>query len=71
MLRTKSVVQITDAASEKAYIEKRNPVFVAAVELGGVRTVLLVPMLMNNEPIGMFDLFRQEVRPFTEKQMRW
>ena len=69
MLRTKSVVQITDAASEKAYIEKRNPVFVAAVELGGVRTVLLVPMLMNNEPIGMFDLFRQEVRPFTEKQI--
>ena len=69
MLRTKSVVQITDAASENAYIEKRNPVFVAAVELGGVRTVLLVPMLMNNEPIGMFDLFRQEVRPFTEKQI--
>ena len=69
MLRTKSVVQITDAASEKAYTEKRNPVFVAAVELGGVRTVLLVPMLMNNEPIGMFDLFRQEVRPFAEKQI--
>ena len=69
MLRTKSVVQIADAASEKAYIEKRNPLFVAAVELGGVRTILLVPMLMNNEPIGMFSLFRQDVRPFTEKQI--
>jgi GAF domain-containing protein len=69
MLRTKSVVQIDDAASEKAYIERRMPLFVAAVELGGARTILLVPMLMNNEPIGMFSLFRQEVRPFTEKQI--
>ena len=69
MLRTKSVVQIADAASEKGYIEKRNPLLVAAVELGGVRTSLLVPMVMNNEPIGMFSLYRQEVRPFTEKQI--
>ena len=69
MLRKKSVVQVADAASEKAYIEKRNPLFVAAVELGGVRTILLVPMLMNDEAIGMFSLHRQEVRPFTEKQI--
>ena len=69
MLRTKRVVQIADAASEKAYIKRRLPLFVAAVELGGARTILLVPMLMNNEPIGMFSLFRQEVRPFTEKQI--
>jgi adenylate cyclase len=69
VLRTKSVVQIADVASEKAYIEKRNPLFVVSVEFGGVRTVLLVPMLMNNEPIGIFSLFRQEVRPFTDKQI--
>ena len=42
---------------------------VAAVELGGVRTVLAVPMLKENELIGSFILSRQEVRPFTDKQI--
>ena len=42
---------------------------VAAVELGGVRTVLAVPMLKENELIGAFTVYRQEVRPFTDKQI--
>ena len=48
---------------------KRHPGAVAAVELGGVRTVLLVPMLKENELIGVFSLYRQQVRPFTDKQV--
>ena len=40
-----------------------------AVELGGVRTFLAVPMLKENELIGAFTLYRQEVRPFTDKQI--
>jgi GAF domain-containing protein len=69
VLTTKTVVHITDAASDKGYLEKRNPYFVAAVELGGVRTALLVPMLKEHEPIGVFSLYRQEIRPFTDKQI--
>jgi GAF domain-containing protein len=69
VLTTNEVVQINGAASEKAYLERRNPQFAAAVELGGVRTCLLVPMLMENEPMGVFSLYRQEVRPFTDKQI--
>ena len=42
---------------------------VAAVELGGVRTFLGVPMLRENELIGILFLSRQEVRPFTDKQI--
>ena len=42
---------------------------VAAVELGGVRSFLSVPMLKENELIGSFSLYRQEVRPFTDKQI--
>ena len=41
--------------------------YAAAVELGGVRTILLVPMLKENELVGAFILCRQEVRPFTDK----
>ena len=46
-----------------------RPSTVAAVELGGVRTALYVPMLKESELIGAFTLSRQEVRPFTEKQI--
>ena len=42
---------------------------VAAVDLGGVRTGLLVPMLKEDELIGAFALARQQVRPFTDKQI--
>jgi class 3 adenylate cyclase len=42
---------------------------VAAVELGGVRTALIVPMLKEKEAIGVFSLYRKEVRLFTTKQI--
>ena len=51
------------------YTERRHPSAVAAVELGGVRTVLLVPIVKEDELIGVFSLYRQEVRPFTDKQI--
>jgi class 3 adenylate cyclase len=63
------VVHIADLAAEPAYTEQRFPATVAAVELGGVRTALLVPMLKANDVIGAFTLSRQEVRPFTDKQI--
>jgi class 3 adenylate cyclase/putative methionine-R-sulfoxide reductase with GAF domain len=68
MRRTKSVVQIADAATDPGYVERR-PEMVAAVELGGVRTMLAVPMLRENDLVGVFALNRQEVRPFSEKQI--
>ena len=69
MIATKAVVHIADLAAESAYINERHPAFVAAVELGGVRTAINVPMLKENELIGSFALNRQEVRPFTDKQI--
>ena len=68
MLGTKAVVHVTDLASEQAYAD-RIAGTVAAVELGGVRTLLAVPMLKDNELIGALALSRQEVRPFTDKQI--
>ena len=69
MLATKKTVHIADLAAESVYTEERDPIIVAGVELGGIRTLLLVPMLKENQPIGVFSLYRQEVRPFIDKQI--
>jgi GAF domain-containing protein len=65
---TKRVVHIADIKTIPSYVE-RNPFIVTPVELGGYRTVLAVPMLKNNELIGVITINRQEVRPFTDKQI--
>ncbi len=69
MLAAKTTVHIADLTTDQAYVERSNPATVAAVELGGVRTIMAVPMLKENELVGSFTLYRQEVRPFTDKQI--
>src|SRR5262245_116313 len=68
VIRTKQTVQVADLAAVQAYAE-RYPPTVASVEFGGVRTHISVPMLKNNDLVGAIAIFRQEVRPFTDKQI--
>src|SRR5262245_31420002 len=68
IVKTKQTVHIADVKVEPAYVEG-EPVFVAAVSLGGFRTLIAVPMLKDNELIGAIGIYRQEVRPFTDKQI--
>jgi adenylate cyclase len=65
--RTKQVAQIEDARTDHAYIKK--PVRATLVELGGARTYVAVPMLKDDVLIGAIGIYRQEVRPFTDKQI--
>ena len=69
ILATKSPVHIADLTKDGAYVEKRSQASIAAVELGGVRSFLGMPMLKENELIGILFLNRQFVRPFTDKQI--
>ena len=65
---TKQPVQVADVLADQAYID-RYPGMVAVAELGGARTLLQVPLLKENELVGAFGIYRQEVRPFTDKQI--
>jgi signal transduction histidine kinase len=67
--KTGEVIHVADITAESAYAA-RDPLRVANVELGGVRTMLVVPMLKENELIGVLSIYRQEIRPFTDKQIQ-
>ena len=69
MIKSKEVVHVFDAAANETYAQRNDPAVVAAVELGGIRSALVVPMLKEEELIGAFIVSRQEVRPFTDKQI--
>jgi signal transduction histidine kinase/CheY-like chemotaxis protein len=68
VVATKQLQHITDFRLEQSYIE-REPGPVAMAEVAGARTVLVVPMLKENQLIGAVAIYRQEVRPFTDKQI--
>jgi GAF domain-containing protein len=67
-VRTKQVQHVADMLTEQAYID-RDKAIVTMVETGGARTFLAVPMLKEDEAVGVIILYRQEVRPFTDRQI--
>jgi signal transduction histidine kinase len=68
LVKTKQAVHIPDLCTERAYLE-RDPIRVATVEQGGARSFVAVPMLKESELAGAIVIYRQEVRPFTAKQV--
>jgi len=65
---SKQVVHITDLRTDQSYIGKSARI-INLVEVAGARTLLSVPMLKEDELIGAIVIYRQEVRPFTKKQI--
>ena len=66
VLRTKEASQAADIAAVPTHGDKARQ---ALVNLAGARTLINVPMLKDNEVIGVIGVYRQEVRPFTDKQI--
>ena len=64
----KLVIHTPDLRTDQSYLAK-NERIVRLVEVAGARSFLLVPMLKDGELIGAIVLYRQEVRPFTDKQV--
>jgi signal transduction histidine kinase len=68
LIQIKEVIHIADIRTERAYTDG-DPTFSELVNVAGVRTLLLVPMLKESELVGAFAIYRVEVRPFAEKQI--
>jgi two-component system, NtrC family, sensor kinase len=66
--KTKTVVHIPDLQIDESYVT-RNDRVVTLVEAAGARTQVTVPMLKESELIGAIAMYRQELRPFTDKQI--
>ena len=68
VIQSRQLVHLADYCTDQSYLD-RDPITVAAIELGNIRTLLVVPMIKNDALMGAIVIFRQEVRPFTDKQI--
>ena len=66
--RTHQAIQIEDIRTQQPYLEG-DPAVLALSDVAGARTLVIVPMLRENELVGTIAIYRQEVRSFTGKQV--
>jgi signal transduction histidine kinase len=68
LTQTRQLVHVVDVRLEPDFLAGFPPI-VELVELGGARTLLLVPMLKEDSLLGVIAIFRQTVHAFSDKQI--
>ncbi|SFI37326.1 ATP-binding protein [Bradyrhizobium sp. cf659] len=68
IVRTRQVVHVHDVQNTPAYLAGGSSIR-GISDVGGARTIVIVPMLRDNELIGTIAVYRKEVRPFSDKQI--
>jgi signal transduction histidine kinase/DNA-binding response OmpR family regulator len=66
--QSKKPLQVADLRKDQTYLDG-HPLTVTAVEVAGIQTLVLVPMLKADEFVGAISIYRKEMRPFTDKQI--
>ena len=67
-IRSRKTVHTQDVRKERAYLQG-EPLAVSAADVGGIRTMVTVPMLKGGEAVGVIVIYRREVLPFTARQV--
>ena len=67
-IKTRRPVNVDDLRASKAYREG-HPIPVVGVDTAGIRSMVAMPMFKDDQPIGVFSIYRKEVRPFGEKHI--
>ncbi|HYI28603.1 MAG TPA: GAF domain-containing protein, partial [Bradyrhizobium sp.] len=68
VVTTRQFQHVADMRTEQDYIEEETSIR-ALVDVAGARSFVAVPMLKDNQPVGIISIYRLEVRPFTDKQI--
>jgi signal transduction histidine kinase len=68
LVRTRQIVHIHDLTKSPVYLAG-DPAVVEITDVAGARTIVIVPMLKEDELIGTIAIYRKEIRPFSDKQI--
>ena len=66
--QSRKPVQVADLRKDRAYLDG-HPLTVTAVDVAGIRTLVCVPMLKDDEVVGVIAIYRKEASPFTDRQI--
>src|SRR5262249_43185615 len=67
-VRERTIIHVADVTTSEVY-HRGVPLAVACADQAGIRTILMVPMSKEGEGLGLFTIYRQEVRPFPDKEV--